>query len=140
MNSDIFLEGRGNGNDEAAALNQIYSGQESDEYAAEIARQVRAAKERVINNMTVEELEALDKNLVATKKQVKQETKDALSKVFAGFLFFLSLCSFVPGVGISWTAHIIWMVIGILCASILFLNDGKLANDVERAETGNGVV
>lgn len=121
MNSDIFLEGRGSGNDEAAALHHIYSAQEEAEYAAERARQIRAAKERVIANMTVQELEALDKNLVATKKRDEQKIEDAQAKLFAGFFFILSLCTLGVG-GISWKEHIILIVVGILCVLVLFVN------------------
>jgi hypothetical protein len=120
MSSDVFLEGLANGNDEAAALYYHYSAQEEQEaaeYAAARARQIRAAKERVIANMTVAELEALDKKLVATKKQ---EAEAAPSKVVTGFFLFLGLLSLVPGTGMSWTAHIVWVVIGLMSAVMLF--------------------
>jgi hypothetical protein len=120
MSSDVFLEGLANGNDEAAALYYHYSAQEEQEaaeYAAARARQIRAAKERVIANMTVQELELLDKKLVATKKQ---EADAAPSKVVTGFFLFLGLLSLVPGTGMSWTAHIVWVVIGLMSAVMLF--------------------
>jgi hypothetical protein len=120
--------GNWHSNDESNRLNQIQSAAEeaaANEYAAERARQIRAAKERVINGMTVAQLEALDEKIVADKKKYKKESDAISTKIFAAFFLFLSLCSFIPGNKLSWTAHIGWVIVGILCLLALFHTDNE---------------
>ncbi|WP_124949386.1 hypothetical protein [Sulfuriferula thiophila] len=91
MDQNAFLEGVGNGDDEAGALYHHYRSQEDQAFLQQKAREVRQRKERIIANMSVAELERLDAEVTKQKKEFETAQKSFKKTIeeFVGFFVLL---------------------------------------------------